>query len=93
MLTSSYITPKVFNEQKYGKFKYVSPIAWSDQKIRTENGERERERERERQRQRETEREREREREVNIIHMKTVQKLCKYLINLSEPNFLFDFSD
>ena len=48
MLTSSYITPKVFNEQKYGKFKYVSPIAWSDRKIRTENGERERERERQR---------------------------------------------
>ena len=52
MLTSSNITPKVFNEQKYGKFKYVSQIAWSDQKIRTENGERGRERERERERER-----------------------------------------
>ena len=63
MLTSSCITPKIFNEKQCGKFKYVSPIAWSDQKIRTENGEREREREREKERERERERERKRGRE------------------------------
>ena len=36
------------------------------------------------------ERERERERVLSIIHMKFIQKLCKYLVNLSEPNFLIE---
>ena len=41
-------------------------------------------------REKEKERQRERERVLSIIHTKFIQKLCKYLVNLSELNFLIE---